>query len=312
MDLLKKEQLKSIILLTGVVLLTIMIGFLPASWFGIKSTGVKYKKLDLTKPASIKDVAIDTNNNGTIDWDEFISQTTGKTQLETSLFSKNKPDQKIVEALNDPNNITTSFSKNLYVTSAYIKQYGGGQESDKNGIVSKLLEDESAKVAFTPYTYKDLKISANESPSTMKRYGNNIGAIITIGIKSGLALNDLDALQSFVKNNQDSYALSLLKEKASTAATIVISLRDTEVPPSAVAYHLSLLNSVAEYSNMMGNISSADTDPLRASISFNRYQEITGVMLKNIATLSQYFTSQNINFSKDDSGYIFSSSYTTK
>lgn len=308
MEILKNEQLRSIILLVSIILLTVMVGFLPASWFGIKSPNIKYKKLDLSQPASIKDVATDVDNNGIVDWNEFISQTTGKTQLESSLFSKNNPDPKIVEALNDPNNITTSFSKNLYLTSSYIKQYGG-QESNRDEVVEKLLIDESSKIAFNPFQYKDIRVSATETISSRKKYGNDLGVIISIGIKSGLALNDLDTIQSYVKN-QDSYSLSLLKEKASTASSIVISIQKEEVPPSAAAYHLSLLNNVAEYSNMMKNIATADTDPLRASISFKNYTDVTAKMLQSIAAMSQYFLSQDIDFSKNDSGFIFSPSYT--
>lgn len=309
MDNAQKEKIKSIFLLLGIAALTLSIGFLPAGWFGIDTATPRYKVLDLSRPASIEDLATDTNSDGEISWQELVNQTWGNSS-ETA--GATELDEATIAQLNDPNNITTSFSKNVYLTSAYLKQYGEGDASTQQDVIEKLIDEEAVKLIPTLYTYNDLTIQQSVSSSTIKSYGNAMGAIVSAGMNTGLGITDLQILKKYVDDTTDTASLAVLRERVETAETLLASIKELRIPSSAAPYHLLMLNSVQAYTSMMKNISTIDSDPLRASIAFQGYQEITGTMIRDIAALSNYFSAEGVVFAEKDTGYIFSPSYTIK
>lgn len=309
MEQTQKEKIRSLIFLVGIIVLTFSIGFLPASWFGINSTKNFYKKLDLAQPASINDLAQDTNKDGEISWEELVDQTTFGGGVATDDSGVAVPDEKTTAILNDPNNLTTSFSKNVYLTSSYLKQYGGSDTSTQEEIVSKLLQDEAGKLTFTTYVYKDMKVDSSETPTSIKAYGNALGVVVSTGADTGLALTDIDDVKKYLEN-KDAKSLASLKQKSEVASKILEALLAMKIPPSAAPYHLVFLNQASEYVSMMNNVATIDTDPIRATLAFKEYERVTRGMLSGVAALSTYFSSQTISFSKKDTGYIFSPSYT--
>lgn len=308
MESVQKEKIKPFLGVIVIAIVTLSLGFLPAKWFGIDTTTPKYKALDLTRPASIQDLASDTNNDGEISWQELVQQTWGNKGVPTTT----EIDTATAAKLNDPNNITTSFSKNVYLTSAYLKQYGGGDPSTQQEVVARLIDEEAIKLAPKTYAYEDLTIQQAVSRSTVKAYGNAIGTIVSTGMDAGLGITDLQILKKYIDDTTDTTSLSLLKERSTTANNLLSSLQELRIPSSAAPYHLLLLNSVTAYANMMENISTIDTDPLRASIAFQTYQETTGTMMRDIVALSSYFSAEGVTFNEKDAGYIFSPSYTIK
>lgn len=308
MESMQKEKIKPLLGLIAIAAITLSLGFLPARWFGINTTTPKYKVLDLSRPASLQDLATDTNNDGEIGWEELVRQTWG----EEGIPVNTEIDEATAAQLNDPNNITTSFSKNVYLTSAYLEQYGEGDASTQQEVVARLIDEEAIKLAPKVYSYKDLNIQQSVSPSTVKSYGNAIGTIVSTGMNTGLGITDLQILKKYVDDTTDTTSLLLLKERSETANALLSSIQELRIPASAAPYHLLMLNSVTAYTSMMENISTIDTDPLRASIAFQTYQETAGTMMRDIVALSSYFSAEGVVFTKEDAGYIFSPSYTIK
>lgn len=306
----KLTQRKSLVALALVLGLTVSIGFLPARWFGITPVGKKYAKIDLSSINSIDDIAKDTNGDGVTDWNEIITQTYGGAEASAQNVQNTSLDLGVVAQLNDPNNLTGAFSKDLYLSSAYLNKAGGTASPEvAQGIVSNLMTQEAGKIVVTSYTIKDLNIDTKETPASVKAYGNALGKLITLAIQARLVTNDAQYIKDFVDTkNKSSY--TALGDKRDTAKTIVSALVAQKVPLSASSNHLLTLNRVAAYADTMDNILKVQTDPIRSAIALGKYVDVASQMLQSIPLLVDYFKIQNITFSSQEAGFVFDPRYT--
>lgn len=309
MDDQKSAQRKSLLILGGVLIITVGIGFLPAKWFGIHPATKKFAKIDLSSLNSIDDLAKDTNGDGVTDWSEIITQTYGGVEASTQT-SDARLDPGAVAQLNDPNNLTGALSKDFYLSSAYLDKAGGDASPEAaQGIVANLVQQEATKIAFTTYAKSDLTIDTHETAASVKAYGNALGKLITLAIQARLVTNDVAYVKDYVDTkNQSSYAA--LVNKRDTARAIIAALRAQKVPLSAEAYHLLTLNRVAAYADTLDNILKVETDPIRSAIALGSYTDVARDMLRSIPLLVDYFKVKNITFSPKESGYVFDPSYT--
>lgn len=309
MDDQKIAQRKSLLVLGGVLVLTLGVGFLPAKWFGIQPVAQKYAKIDLSSISSIDDIVTDTNGDGKTDWNEVISQTYEGSDADLQ-EAKNAPvDPGALAQLNNPDNLTGSLSKSLYLSSTYIDKAGGADPQAAQTIAANLMNQEAAKITFKTYTYTDLNVDTKETASSVKAYGNGLGKLITLALHARLVTDDVAYLKDFLDTkNKASY--DALVNKRDVAKTIVSQMLVQKVPLSAAAYHLLTLNRVAAYADTLDNILKVETDPVRSSIAFGSYVDVASDMLHSIPLITDYFKAKNITFSPGETGYVFDPSYT--
>jgi hypothetical protein len=303
-----KENKANLLAILGcTLLLSALISFLPAKWFGIAPAQHRLAKIDLSNLDSVSDIAKDTNGDGVTDWDEIIAQTYDTEELAISTAI----DPGAVAQLNDPNNLTGSLSKNFYLASAYIKQSGVEGQGAEEDIVNNLMKNEATKIVFKTYAFQDLEVDNKETSASVKAYGNALGKLVHVAIDMSLGVNDVAYIKDFVDTkNKASYAA--LVDKRDAADSIVSEMLTLKVPLSASAYHLLTLNRVAAYRDTMDNILKMETDPVRSAIAFDVYVKVTTDMLQTPKLLSGYFAGKNIVFSSQESGYVFDPSYTIK
>lgn len=303
------SEYKSFFVLCAVLVLTFAIGMLPSKWFGINPVQKQYQRLDLSGLTAVEDQAQDTNNDGSISWDEVIRQTY-KGNLDEV---KNIPvDEKAVKMLNDPNNLTGSLSKNMYIAETYIQNGEGVTDDQKKEIVAKLLLQEARKVTVKVYTVSDISVSKKaETKESIKAYGNAVGTLVTLALKNNLAFDDIDYINTYIKR-KDTDSLLALQKKAEVTDEILTSLLEMSIPPSALVYHLNVVNKLSAYKGLLDNVSVLDTDPVRGSIAFNQYEEVNKNLMSAIVLLTRYFSLQDISFTAKDSGFVFSPMYTIK
>ncbi|MCX6756544.1 MAG: hypothetical protein NTW35_00075, partial [Candidatus Nomurabacteria bacterium] len=219
--------------------------------------------------------------------------------------------QKDLDALNDPNNLTASFSKNLYVASNYLNQNGGGDSVAQQDILDQLMAQEAVKIIPTKYIFKDINVAKAESRDSIKDYGNNLALILKDMITSYSMKTDLSGVADFLKSENikslDPVTNDYKKIDAKLKNLLAIS-----VPLSASTYHIITVNQVAAYRDNLYNLSQIVADPLRARISFEKYAEISISTLNLYKDLSKYFDMKNIVFSSKEAGYVFTAGYTIK
>jgi hypothetical protein len=272
----------------------------PASWFGVKPK--KYTKLDFSNITPIDTLAKDNDSNTIPDWKDMLLNDMSPTTQ--NLASKATIDPKIQERLDDPSNLTASFSKNIYVASTYLKQNGGATSQGQQDIIASLMAEEAKKITTKTYSLSDLAIAKTESVATKKQYGNNLGTLLKKSAGYKFGEGDAAIVQAYA-TSKDTSILEAFVIKRDRLDTIIASLIAMSVPPSATPYHLLVLNRMSEYRATLDNLSKLAEDPVRASISFNEYLPVIKALFGAIFNLREYFIVENITFTQQEAGHLF-------
>jgi hypothetical protein len=236
-----------------------------------------------------------------------------ETTSTSTLFvaSKYTTTEKDVDRLNDPNNITASFSKNLYTVSSLAKKNGQMTTKEQQSIVTSLLAKEGEKIETKVYTMDDLKIIEDESPVAKKTYGNTMGTLFKKAVALKLDTVDLNTIKAY-STSKDASLLASLVIKKNNAKMMTEELLRVQTPRSAAPYHLLIINRLSEYTTVLDNLTKAETDPMRATLAFNNYLPSIKSLFTSLTFLQEYFTLQEITFSKNEPGYVLTVGYTTQ
>jgi hypothetical protein len=298
-------------LLLGALLFALIASaFVPAKWFGVepRKMNVSEQPIDFTKLRDDTPLIKDTNNDGEISWAEVVRSTEQGSSSIIELQGE-KPDPVVIARLNDPDNLTASFSKNLYLASAQITNNGGVDEETQKQVFNKLMTDETGKIVFKKYAVGDITIAKDESKESIKEYGNKMAIILNGMITEKKIGDDFNGLNQFVRSKNDKDLLAITSDAAALQG-VVKKLTAIPVPPSAIVHHLIILNQISIYSEVLFNLSKASSDPIRATYVLNSYPQTIVSTLLVYKKLSEYFTFKNITFSGKESGYVFTIGYT--
>lgn len=299
---------KTFILLGALIIITIAGAIVPASVFKVKKP---IENTDLTSITAINITPRDKSTNQPLTWKQ-ITESNFSDQPEILNKLKDAPiDNKLIDQLNDEENLTASFSKNLYIASSYLKENNITDETSKQDVISQLIEQEAAKIIPTHYLYKDINIAKIENSESIKSYGNNLAIILNGLITKNSVKSDIESLNNFIKDQNNSSLITIKKDFDNSDSTLKKLLK-ISVPQSAVIYHLALINQVASYRDMLGNMSKAETDSLRANIALKNYAETVLSIVSIYKNMSDYFDMKNIAFSSKEAGYPFTVGYTFK
>ena len=281
----------------------------PARWIGGEKKVVLLPKLDLTLLASPQNVATDRNRDGDISWKEVIDDTLDAPASTLAELQKNKPDPKAIEQLNDPNNLTASFSKNLYLPTAYLKKNNITDEAAKSDALARLVQDEKAKLTKTTYRLSDITIAPSESKQTIQVYGNSMATLLKRTVSKEIVTKELTSVIAY-SETKDASTLVELAKSVERLDSIIQKMKTMPVPISAASYHLLALSRVADYREVVFNLSKIESDPIRASFVIDSYTESTALIFKLYQQLSAYFKLSNVTFTSQDPGYVFIVGYT--
>lgn len=302
-----QEKNNTPLLLLGIVfILTIGTSLLPASWFGIQQQTRRYEPLNLGNLAQPENLATDTNNDGAISWGELIASSLSISEDE--IETKTEIDPKEIAILNDQNNLTASFTKNAYIAGTTLLQNNILGEQESQQVMRQLLQDEVGKIVPKTYTPQDIQVVATNK-TTIKNYGNETATILKGIITKESIVRDMTSLSNYL-GTADSSALIPLIENGKKADAVLTKLLALKVPSSATIYHLQTLIRVSDYRDTLFNLSSADTDGVRATAALKKYQDTVTEALQIFPTLEMYFSSENVVFSSTEPGYLYIVGYT--
>jgi hypothetical protein len=295
------------LILGAIIVLTVGFSLLPASWFGIQPSVAHYEPLNLGALAESETGASDVDGDGTVSWKEYIASSLGIPEDDATTTIAVDPRE--LAALNDPNNLTSSFTKNLYVASVALNQSGVDDPNTDQETITQLVQKEAQKVHPASYTEASVKVSSDASPAALKTYANTIAPILTSFITKASITSDLTSVTKYSQSEDEADLLPLVKNNIRTQK-LLDTLLSVQVPKQVVATHLEVLNRVAKYAATLDNLSHASDDPLRATIAIKSYSDDAVDALRSIPLLSDYFTKANVVFSAKDAGYVFITGYT--
>ena len=299
---------KSLLVLGIVTLLLIISAFLPARWFGVQPVESTYVPVDFSSLKETHTFTQDTNGDNKISWKEIILSTEeGSTSA--SELSTTPPDKKVIAELNDPNNLTAKFSKNLYITATYLKNNNITDADSQQKALDAIMADVASNLIPKTYTYSEISVAKTESSVTIKAYGNNLAKILTPMITKKNIETDLPGVAMFIQSKDEKNLIPITLD-AERVYEIVQKLLTMQVPPSAALYHLIALNQVSVYEDMLSNLSKASSDPIRAKSLVQKYPDTLVDTLRIYKNLSDYFTLKNTVFRAGEAGYVFTVGYT--
>ncbi len=295
---------KKALLLLGVLIVPLVLSLIvPASWVGIEPTATTKKQINLSY--SLKKNDIDLPHT----WGELTNSTLDQASI------KDLGSKKLTEAetsrLKDPNNLTVSFSKNLYVASTYLAKNPDNNATMQKEILDTLIAKEASKIKPTVFNYSDLTIAKQESKESIKAYGNTVAKLLNGIVTEKNMADDIGALYAYLETKDASKLPPLLKD-ADRVAELHKKLLAVSVPPSASIYHLTMINRVSAYVDTLVNLAMVQEDPVRATLFIDRYIESIATAVGSYKELSNYFLLQNIVFSQNEPGYVFTVGYTFK
>lgn len=292
-----------LVLLMGVTLV------MPARWVGVKSSTAKRSSLVLKSTDDLAVLMKDTDRNSNPDWKDLLLETTSaSTSLVAGKYVVTEADKK---RLADPNNITASFSKNLYTVSSYAKKNGTMSLTEQQAIVAGLVTTETQKLEVTTYTLDDIKTAPTETTASKRAYGNELGRVFKKAAGFKLDIVDLDKIQAYSKSKDPSILASLVIKKNS-AKLIITELLKLSVPSSAVPYHLLMVNRLSQYATVLEGLSVAENDPMKATIAFNEFMPAVKALFASLQNMQLYFKLEEITFGTNEPGYVLTSGYTVK
>ena len=298
---------KALAIIGSLVALMSLSLVIPAKWLGVKQVKSKRAPLILRRADDLIVLNKDNNRNNNPDWKDLLLETTSaSTTKAASKYVVTEADKKRLE---DPNNLTASFSKNLYTVSSYAKKKGDVTKAEQQTIVAGLIAKESEKIEVTTYTVYDIKKASTETQASRKAYGNELGKVFKKATGFKLDLVDLDKIKAY-STSKDPNTLGSLIIKKNNAKVILTELLAMSVPNSAIPYHLLMVNRLSQYIAVLEGVTAAESDPMRASIAFNNYIPTLKALLASLINMQLYFKIEEITFSDNEPGYVLNSGYT--
>ena len=297
----EEKYSKSLLGIGVLVVFVILSAFIPASWFGIKEVKPE-QKADLTvlHVQDLKVLAQDNNKDGVPDWRTLLAKTYDagvQANPNTKADTKSPLTQEEKVRLNDPNNLTSSFSKNLYVASAYMKENGITDQESQQKLFNELLNQEASKVIIKLYTEKDISISKKEDTASINTYGKSIQIVAAQAVKYNFLVNDIETVQKYLASKK-SEDLKPLVTKATQVDTVLHTMLTISVPTSAVNTHLNTLNRLSAYKTILDGLSKTDTDSIRGTLSARQYEATASLLVKSLINFDEYFKAHNVPLGK--------------
>jgi hypothetical protein len=298
-----KKTAGSFIILMAFLIATL---FIPARFVGVRQNN-NHTPLVLRSEEELRSLSGDKNNNNIPDWQDLLVETMSTTTKEESANTVTSDLAK--KQLEDPNNLTSSLSKNIYTAQALAKKNGTMTKEEQDSLVNNIVQEEAKKIEVHTYEVGDVTVLKTEDDTARRKYGNSLGLLMREADTYKLGSDDLAVIQAY-NTSQDISLLTSLTIKKNNLDQIISDTLKVPVPSSAIPYHLLVLNRLSMYKSILESLSKADTDPVRATLAFNSYQETVQGVYSSLASMKQYFEMENITFLKNEPGIVFNVSYT--
>lgn len=231
---------------------------------------------------------VDTDGDGLKDWEEELWQTMVN---KADTDGDGTTDGQEVERRRDP----SRAGPNDELEDSY-KQ---ATAQLRNTIITTevpVLNVEPGDVALpsTQYTPADLHITLNDTLADTTKYANAYRQIIADYTASTTA-NVPQLLFTYLEDGNQAKLAEINSIKVVSAST-VRRLAALDITLGGTYWHLNLLNNLAGLTELIYNISQADTIPSLALASAQLYPSRYLLVVKSLLAMNKYFTDQKVKF----------------
>ncbi len=256
----------------------------------------------------------DSDGDGTPDGEEVAEGRNPAVPGPNDKIAKNPAKQAVSEKRGDIGNIgnikdigemgkTGVFAQKFIPLFVSLKKSGQLNEQTKEKIDELFLKKLKERNLPDKYSLSDLNIYKKASKEDFKIYGNSVARVMEKYGGSG-GENEITIIKRALKNKSQS-DLNNLEPIATIYRESARELLLIRVPVKIVIYHLEMINSFSNLSEILKEISLILKDPIVGIGGMMQYSKEYFKVRASVYGMSDFFSKNGIFFNKNDDGYFF-------
>ena len=202
-----------------------------------------------------------------------------------------------------PDSLTAQFSQTLF--SQYLSQVAanGTDMSDDDvapfaqGILQSFAQSHSQSDV---YSIGQVQLGGT-GPAAMRTYAAAVEQVLAANTTPE-SESELDYFSDAIEKN-DSSAIAKIATIGKDYSALAPALMQIKVPTEAQNAHLEIANAAFRLGGDITDLSTMNTDPLRAYLGLAQYQNDATSLANGFSDLSTIFSDEQITFSEGDPGY---------
>lgn len=250
-----------------------------------------------TDPANPESVAIGILDGAAVEQGLVKPRYAGAAAPEDSTVKKER-----VPGSPADDTITAKFARSFF--EKYFTTYGGeatlSQEqllSFTNAAIVELAAENQGKDV---YTRTDVKVSGEGSVAM-----NTYLATLETSLSKHVLLNEkseIDYLSDALERN-DASAYKKIAEIGASYTALSKDMMKVSVPKEAVTAHLATANAFAKMGEVITDISTASSDPLRSLVGLALYKDVGVEFVRSFGNMYKLFAASGLNPAPGTTGY---------
>lgn len=310
---LPSKKIQALIIIVVGIFLAYLVSTLNAgSWFAKETIQPSTLALEAAVVSSV-DADLDTDRDGLKDWQETLWGTDKSNadsdadgakdgdEIESGRDPKIAGPEDSLEATRgissesvtsfgasisaDPNNISTSVSRDLFAKFMSLQSEGEITEEAQAELIADVISDIDPGSIPPRYSIADVRI-ADTSKDSLRSYGNQVAVV-------------LDSLGKNVTPQSSNDAALATYEEA------VVKLKDIQVPATLGLTHLQVLNNFNASYQMLILLAEYEKDPIKGLVALRSLQTNAAAGVELFKTIAIEFKNNDIIFSKTEAGYLW-------
>lgn len=197
---------------------------------------------------------------------------------------------------------TGAFSRGFFASFMTLKESGDLTPENIQKLSDSIVENFTTTDA-SGFTANDLKISIDNSPANLKKYGNDMGAIFEEYLK--LKLPDELTIVAGAISSGNREELQKLDQVILANKKLIEKHLAVDVPQKTSALHLKLVNHYQTITVAIESMKKMIDDPLTGTIAISRYKKELTPLNNTMTELKNFFINNNVSFGQTESGKIF-------
>lgn len=239
----------------------------------------------------------DTDGDGIDDATEAANERTLQEEQESALIDD------ILGTISTDTNLSRSDILARTLVEEVVAFQSAGISLDgntSNSIAQKLVDSLAGGVTIDPPVVSVSQIkTTNETPETLRSYGNAVGSII--GGKPTAETNELIVLAQLGQTSDYSTLAQLATVKQSYRS-MVNQLMLIPVPTGLVQAHVDFVNAMLATSETFDTLAKIEEDPLASIVGIQAYVQFSSNMATSFDVIQSYLN-KRVVFQESESGY---------
>ena len=242
----------------------------------------------------------DTDSDGTSDGEEMRLGRNPKVKGPNDNLSDEE--KKAAPGTGEEISKTDAFGRGFFASVMTLKDSGQLTPENMQKLSDSIVENFTTEDVKS-FSINDLKVSNDNSPAALKKYGNELGTVFEEYLK--LKLPDELLIVARAVSSGDQGELQKLDQIISANKKLIEKHLAMSVPQKASSVHLKLVNHYQTITAAIENMKRAISDPLTGTIAISRYKKELKPLNDTMTELKNFFINNKVIFEPDEPGKIF-------